>query len=100
MEKTRKVPKWLKPFFWDVEIGELDTEQHKVFIIERLLNEGNQKTLEWLFKTYSEDDIKEVVMKSKKLTLKTARCWQNYFDLGEEEMRCFGRYWTSPDNYC
>ncbi|WP_035267360.1 DUF6922 domain-containing protein [Desulfitibacter alkalitolerans] len=100
MEKSRSIPAWLKPFFWDVDVKQLDLKQHQIFIIERLLNEGDHKALGWLFKTYPIEDIKTVVSTSKKLSLKTARCWQNYFGLSEEEMRCFGRYWISPDRYC
>ncbi|MEW6624767.1 MAG: hypothetical protein AB1420_16855 [Bacillota bacterium] len=100
MGKNERAPGWLKPFFWDVDIKELNLLKHQIFIIERLLNEGDHKALCWLFKTYTTEAIREVVLKSRKLTLKTARCWQNYYGLKEEEMRCFGRYSTSPDRYC
>ncbi len=100
MSDNRYLPAWLKPFFWDVDVENLDLKQHHVFIIERLLNEGDHKALSWLFKTYLNEEIKKAVSTSKKLTLKSARCWQNYYGLSEEEMRCFGRYSISPDRYC
>ncbi|MEW6424424.1 MAG: hypothetical protein AB1523_06705 [Bacillota bacterium] len=46
--------------------------------------------MHWLFRTYSEREIKEAVLESRGFSPKTARCWQNYFGLREEEMRCFG----------
>ena len=94
------IPIEFRPFFWDVDWEELDQECHAVFIIERILNEGDHQAIAWVFKTYGRERIRLVVITSKKLTLKTARCWQNYFGLTEEEMRCFGRYWMSPDEYC
>ncbi|MBZ4688131.1 MAG: hypothetical protein JG764_1764 [Clostridiales bacterium] len=90
MSKSSKIPQWLEKFFWDVKVEELDLQKHRIFIIERLLNEGNHRSLEWIFKNYSQETIQEAVMTSRGLSLKTARCWQNYFGLREDEMRCFG----------
>ncbi len=90
MGADNRIPGWLEPYFWDVNIQDLDLKNNRIFIIERLLNDGNQAAVQWLFRTYSNQEIKEVVLKSKRLSLKTARCWQNYYHLEEEEMRCFG----------
>lgn len=88
------LPSWMDLFFWDVTLNTLDLEKNRVFIIERLLNVGDEKTLLWIFKNYPMNLIKESVLKSRGLSLKTARCWQNYFNLKEEEMRCFGIFST------
>lgn len=86
------------PFFWDVHVRNLDLREHKIFIIERLLNEGDHHTLRWLFDVYSLDEIKEAVCTSRGLSLKTARYWQHFFNLKEEEMRCFGTLLTKQDD--
>jgi hypothetical protein len=96
MNATHKIPVWLYSLFWDVNPDEVDLLRNSVLVIERLLNEGDQRALSWLFKTYTEDKIREAVLHSRSLSLKTARCWQNYFNLREEEVRCFGMYSTSP----
>ncbi|RJQ77324.1 MAG: hypothetical protein C4519_13730 [Desulfobacteraceae bacterium] len=54
MNTSAKIPGWLEPYFWDVRIEELDLKDNGVFIIERLLNEGDQKALNWLFGVYAE----------------------------------------------
>jgi len=90
MGANNGVPGWLEPYFWDVNIQDLDLKNNRIFIIERLLNDGNQAAVQWLFRTYSDREIKEAVLKSRGLSLKTARCWQNYYSLEEEEMHCFG----------
>jgi len=97
MDVSVKIPEWLEPYFWDVHIEDIDLKDNCVFIIERLLNEGDQEALNWLFGIYTEGKIKEAVLVSRGLSLKTARCWQNYFDLREEEMRCFGTQSTGPE---
>ncbi|MCF6094260.1 hypothetical protein L1765_09820 [Microaerobacter geothermalis] len=96
MASNQTIPNEFKSFFWDVDITELDLRQHQIFIIERLLNEGDQRTLRWVFETYTEDEIKEAVCISRGLSLKTARYWQYFFNLKEGEMRCFGTYSMMP----
>jgi hypothetical protein len=88
----KKIPNWMKPYFWDVNLEDLDIIEHHIYIIERLLNEGDHHTLSWVFLTYSEEMIKEAVTVGRGLSTKTARCWQNYFGLKEDEMRCFGKF--------
>ena len=93
-----RIPSDFQCFFWDTKIEEIDLYKNKLFIIERLLNEGNEKTLAWLFNTYSREEIKEVVCKSRRLTIKTAYCWQNYFGLEKRDMNCFGKHWTKEES--
>jgi len=56
-----KLPKFLKPCFWWVKFDKLDIEQDRKFIIEQVLNYGAEDELDWLFKTYSEKEIKDVL---------------------------------------
>jgi len=86
-----QIPDELKVYFWDVSIDDIDLIKHRKFIIARILNEGNQKALIWLFKTYDEETIKQSVRIIHDLTVKTARCWQNFFDLKEDEICCTGQ---------
>jgi hypothetical protein len=90
MPKSLQLPSWLKVYFWDISFEELDPQKHRSFIICRLLNEGDQNSLAWLFKTYSKEVIKDTVKANRSLSLKTARCWQNYFGLKENELCCTG----------
>ena len=84
------LPDYLRVYFWDIEIEKLDLQQHSQFIISRILNEGNDQALAWLFNLYDRETIKNTVKASRSLSLKTARCWQNFFDLKEEELCCTG----------
>ncbi|MGI6616241.1 MAG: DUF6922 domain-containing protein [Dethiobacteria bacterium] len=94
------VPEAMSMLFWDVDPAALDLELHKDFIIERVLNMGDEKSLKWLWHEYGERVIYDTVINSRGLTLKTARCWQNYFNLKEEQMRCFSAFSKSPDSIC
>lgn len=91
MVPCKKIPPQLHPYFWDVSPEEIDLQRHFIFIIERLLNEGDHRALIWIFKNYPKSAIKEAVVACRGLSLKTARCWQNYFDLKEEEICSAGK---------
>ncbi len=56
----RNILKSYSPFFWDIDINNLDTINHSIFIIERLLNKGNHHTLHWILNTYSSEEIKKL----------------------------------------
>ncbi len=90
--KTGKtpIPEKLRPLFWDVDQSKLDLARHRVFIIERVLNMGDQQALAWLRTIVSDEEILQVVKNSRRLTRKAALCWKNIYHLDEDEMRCFG----------
>lgn len=81
------VPEFLVPLFWDVDKG-IDTDEYWFFVIERVLEYGNMQSLNWLFASYTKEQIKQVVSESSGLSQKTASCWRNYFELREEEVSC------------
>jgi hypothetical protein len=51
---------WL---FWSVDVNDLDLKKDKDYIIFQVLNYGTWKDLKWLFKVYSEREIKNVIKK-------------------------------------
>jgi len=57
----RKIPKKMKWLFWSYDIESLDLKKDKDYIITQVLNYGTWEDLKWLFKIYSEKEIKEVV---------------------------------------
>ena len=97
--KSQSLPEMLRPLFWDAEWSSVDFDRNRTAVIERILNLGNEEQLAWLRRNVSLDEIRAVVSSSRRLSRKTARCWQNFFGLDEEEMRCFGTFSTSRDGY-
>jgi addiction module HigA family antidote len=50
--------KYRKAIFWDTRIESLDFQKHKRFIIQRVLERGNEKEIRQLIKMYSLEEIK------------------------------------------
>ena len=67
--------KELGRFFWDVDPQSLDLERHKTYIIERLLELGDEAAVRWLFANYEKGDIRAVLRASRSLTPKSRNFW-------------------------
>jgi hypothetical protein len=73
------VPAELGRFFWDVNPAELDPLRHKSFIVERILEFGDEKAVRWLFDTFSRDDIAAILDSSRSLSMKSRNFWRIRF---------------------
>jgi hypothetical protein len=73
------VPAELGRFFWDVDPAGLDPLRHKSYIIERILEFGDEKAVRWLFDTFSRDDIAAILDSSRSLSLKSRNFWRLRF---------------------
>lgn len=76
--------KWL---FWDTA-GRVDLRRHKKYVIERVLEYGNEEAYRWMFKTFPRDDIVLVVKTSNRISRRTAAMMANFYGLPKEEVRC------------
>ncbi|MCL4514504.1 MAG: hypothetical protein M1379_02725 [Firmicutes bacterium] len=72
-------------------------KRNATFIVERLLEMGDDAALHWVRANYAEETIKETVKNSRRLSRKTARFWQAFFGLEEEEVRCLSRSYRQAE---
>jgi len=72
----------LAPIFWSYDLQALDSETHKRLIISQILNYGTIESLRWLKKTYTPDDIREVIAQSSKSawSLKSLRLFTTLYN--------------------
>lgn len=71
-----KLPQQFKTLFWDMEFDTLEPGRDYYFIIERLLEKGNWDTVKWVFKNFSRQEIKSIILKSPNISQKTRNFWQ------------------------
>lgn len=72
--------------FWDIDRQSLDVEQHKRFIIERILARGDTDDFLFAERTYGSDAIRETLLKAKTLDRKSLSFWCFYFNI--DKRRC------------
>lgn len=56
-----KIPGKFKIFFWDVDFNKLDLKKHRKFVLERLLNYGTFDTFNWIFSTFNDEEVKDLI---------------------------------------
>lgn len=61
--------------FWDTDPDQMDLERHRAYIIERVLEHGDDEDARWLFRQYSRSVIAGVVQKSRRLSQKSKNYW-------------------------
>ncbi len=62
--------------FWDVDPKTIDPETHARYIIERVLDFGNDKEVRWMYGKYPHSLIAEIVQNSRVLRPQTKALWQ------------------------
>lgn len=79
------LPRFLQPHLPSYDIFKMDVKNpaDKEEIITAILNYGNSKTLKWLFKTYSLEEIKEEIKNPSRgcWDRKALNYWTKIFDV-------------------
>lgn len=55
------LPQFLQPYLASYNLSKMDQERDKRTIITEVLNKGDDQAIEWLGKTYTKQEIKEIV---------------------------------------
>jgi len=61
--------------FWDTDPKKIDPQKNARYIIERILDLGNDKEVKWMWDYYDKKLIKEVVDKSRSIRRDTRSLW-------------------------
>lgn len=88
MRKRSSVPQDLRWLFWDTDPSTLDLERHRKYVIERVLEFGNDAAYRWLLATFSQEDIVAVVKTSSRISRRTATMMANFYGLPKGEVHC------------
>lgn len=67
--------KFRQSLFWDTNPKNIDVKKNAQYIIERILDFGNDKEVKWLYHFYDKSLLKNIVVKSRSLTPETKNLW-------------------------
>ena len=67
--------KFRRSLFWDADPEIIDQQKNSKYIIERVLDFGNDEEIRWLWKTYPRSLIEGVVKRSRVLREKSKSLW-------------------------
>ena len=89
--KIKTVPVFLRKYFWEIDFKKFNPFSYPQYVISRVLEYGDEKTLRWLFKNFSIRQIKNTLCKSRNLSVKSANFWALYLGVNKKEVKCLSR---------
>ena len=84
----KSLPKFLKKYFWDVDFLKLDKDFHHRFIIERILEYGDEKAIRWLSKHFKKSELKKTLIERKDLSPLSANYWGLILNVPRNKILC------------
>ena len=92
MDRSNKcLPRFLKPLFWETDLARIDLRRHRFYLIERLIEYGDDRAIHWLKKSCTAAQIAEVVRASRAISPNTASLWALILGIPRNEIECFSR---------
>ena len=85
---TKSLPDNIKRFFWDINGANFDLANNRRFVVERLLELGDDFASNWLFANYSKTEITDILKCSTRLSAKSANFWGLILDIPNQEILC------------
>ena len=67
--------KFRQSLFWDTNPDKIDIQKNAQYIIERVLDFGNDAEVSWLWKTYDKSLLRDTVSKSRSLMPESKKLW-------------------------
>ncbi len=68
-----------RALFWDADPKAIDARRHARYIIERILDFGDEDEIRWVARTYSRKLIKDTIARSRVLHEKSRSLWKLVF---------------------
>lgn len=77
VERARRssTPRWLQRYFWDTRVSSLSHEDHRDYILGRLLEFGDRRALQWVLKAYPRRQV-IAFLKGRGADVLSSRTWQ------------------------
>jgi hypothetical protein len=85
------IPAYVKKYFWEINVRELNLKDNADYIIKRILEYGDIKAVRWLFKTVSRKKIKEALLKGRGFSRPTANFFAGILGLDKNKIACLKR---------
>lgn len=71
------VPKFVAKYFWGDNLNELKWQIHKKYVIQTILDKGDEKAIKWLFKKVDDKEVHDM-LPDLKLSDRSRNFWETY----------------------
>jgi hypothetical protein len=87
----KKLPEFLKKYFWEIDFEKLDLEKRRPYVLKRILEYGDEEAVAWMWKNFTEDEIKNILYNYRGLSLKSANFWAVIVGAKKEDVKCLNK---------
>ncbi|MGB9720039.1 MAG: DUF6922 domain-containing protein [bacterium] len=87
----KRIPKFLKKYFWDTNLEDLDFKKYRIYILKRILEYGDEKAVAWLWKNFKKSEVRKVLINSRGFSLKSANYWAIILGLPRNKVQCLNK---------
>lgn len=88
----KKLPKYLKTYFWDVEFEDIDLDKRRIFILKRILEYGNEQAVHWMWKNFDKSEMINALSNYRGYSKKSANYWAIILDIPKENVLCLKKH--------
>ena len=90
----------LRPaLFWDVNIEEVDLQNHRASVIERIATRGRLEEFRAMVKFYGQETVKNALIHARYLDKRTLSYCSLIFDVPITEFRCYKLAQLNPEHW-
>lgn len=75
------IPKHFQSLFWDTNVESFDPAAYPRYTIERVLEHGDEADVAWLLRTFTKDQIQDVLRTDSHLSPRSANFWALVFNV-------------------
>ena len=82
------LPESLATLFWDHPGGGVSWEEHREFVIDRVLSHGSWDAIRWVRARAADDELRAVIQRTRgrRLSRRQLRFWQLVLDLPDGDV--------------
>ena len=85
--KSIFLPKFLHRYFWDIEAKKLNPQKRPQYVIQRLLEMGDQKAIRWLRKNFSKAQIVTTLRERRGFSTRAANFWSAFYKIPRQKIK-------------
>lgn len=86
-------PKFLKKYFWDIDVKSSAGKLRSPDTLLRLLEYGDEKAMGWVRKNFTKRQITDVLYRLRNISPKSANFWALKFGIDRKRVLCLQRHY-------
>jgi len=91
----KRLPKFLKKYFWDIDFRKLNIDKHRFDIIRRILNYGDEEAILWMNSCFSRDDQIQALSTTRDISSRSANFWALILGVSKRKVKCLQKHYLA-----